>query len=163
MRSLEKGLNLLNILSRELEGNRKSLLIKFVDDIIFVLPLAGRGINTNNIQAAMQRYLGCLINQSLPLMMFSFAMFSSLNVIMYMATTHAPQLENEAQDAGSWRLWNYKCNDSFKSDADRSKACVIPGCMNREEGGRIEENILFQHSAFIECICDIWIKIKSLF
>lgn len=66
-RILEKDLDLLNVLNRELEGNIKSLLIKLVDDTVFILPLAGRGINMKNIQAAIQRYLGCLVNQSLPL------------------------------------------------------------------------------------------------
>lgn len=61
-RSSEKGLMLINILNRELEGNIKSLLIKFADDPIFTLPLDGRGININDIEAAIQRHLGCLVN-----------------------------------------------------------------------------------------------------
>lgn len=95
----EKGLTLINILNRELEGNTKSLLIKFEDDIIFILPLTGRRININDIQAAKQRHLGYMVNWSLPPMMFSFAVFGSLNAIIYMGTTYTLQTQNEAQDA----------------------------------------------------------------
>jgi len=44
MKGLEKGLTLMNILNGELEGNIKSLLIKFADEKIFILPLAEREI-----------------------------------------------------------------------------------------------------------------------
>lgn len=56
----------------------------------------------------------------------------------------------------------HKCNNGFKSGTDRREACVILGCINREEGGRTEENILFRHSVFIGLIaeynCDICVK-----
>lgn len=143
---------LINILNRELEGNIKSLLIKFADDTIFILPLAGRGININDIQAAMQRHLGCLVNKSLPPMIFRFSVFGSPNAIIYMGTTYAPQTQDEAQDAGKFEKG--KCNDGFRSGTDRKEACVILGCITREEGGRSEENILFQHSAFIGLIAE---------
>lgn len=41
-RSLEKGVMLINILNRELEGSLKSLLIKCTDDTVFILQLGGR-------------------------------------------------------------------------------------------------------------------------
>lgn len=32
-----------------------------------------------------------------------------------------------------------KCNDGFKSGSDRREACVILGCINREEGEGVKK------------------------
>lgn len=108
MKRLESSFVLINILKRELEGDIKSLLVKCADDTIFILPLADWRINITNNQADIQRHVGCLVNWSLPSMIFSwffFGFFFSHFSFLFCCVWFFKYNRIQTQDTGNWRLW----------------------------------------------------------